>query len=446
MEATTQSMPRAESTLLELAREPGPNVDACSQAPHFRTNFLWTLSSNILYAGCQWMMLVVMTKLCAPAEVGIFALGLAVTAPVLMLANLQLRTVQVTDARLRFQFREYLQLRLLTTGLAFAAILLVGLTQPRASATVTAILGLSKCFEALSDVLQGYLQCGEHMAVIARSMMLKGAVSLVFLGVALLLSPTAVAAAWGVCAGSVLTFLMYDRPAAARVRALAGDEHAARFATKARLLELAWLAFPLGIVQGLVSLSANIPRYYLEHFAGMGDLGIYSALASLIVAGQTVVSALGNVASPRLARFFADGNFREYRKLLLTLMATGLGVGLAGVGIAAAFGRSLLTLLFRPEYAAHNDLLILLMVGGTVAYLAWFAGFGISAAREFRSQIPLLAAVCLAAWAASAWLVPSQGAHGAAMVMAISMSVQLTGAVIVLFRIGRRSKGVVHGF
>ena len=46
--------------------------------------------------------------------------------------------------------------------------------------------------------------------------------------------------------------------------------------------------------------------------------------------------------------------------------------------------------LFRPEYAASSDVLILLMIAGTVAYLAWFAGFGMTAAREFRSQIPLL--------------------------------------------------------
>ncbi len=439
-------MPSAEAAVLEILPETGPNAGACSQAPRSRVNFLWTLSSNILYAGCQWMMLVVMAKICAPAEVGIFALGLAVTAPVLMLTNLQLRTVQSTDARNSFRFNEYFQLRLLTTGLAFVAILLVALTQPRSAAAVVAILGLSKCFEAMSDVLQGYLQRGEHMAVIARSIMLKGAVSLAFLGAAVLLAPTALAAAWGVCAGSALTFLMYDRPAAARVRAVAGDEQATPFAAKRRMLELAWLALPLGIVQGLVSLSANIPRYYLEHFAGMRDLGIYSALASLIVAGQTVVSALGNVASPRLARLFAEGKFREYRTLLLTLMSAGLGIGVAGIGIAAAFGCSILSLLFRPEYAAHNDVLILLMVGGTFAYLAWFAGFGMSAAREFRSQIPLLAAVCLAAWAASAWLVPSQGAYGAAMALTISMSVQLTGAVIVLFRIGRRTQGAVHAF
>ena len=417
-------------------------------APRFGTNFAWTLVANVVYAACQWMMLVAMAKVCAPAEVGTFALGLAVTAPVLMLANLQLRPVQATDARGSYRFQEYLILRLATTGLALLVILLlsVALSRSAAAATVIATVGLSKCFEAMSDVLQGHLQQHEQMAVIARSMMLKGAVSIVFLYAAISISPTALAAACGVCAGSALTLLTYDWPATARLRATIRMERS-ELPSQApmRLAALAWLALPLGVVQGLVSLSANIPRYYLERFAGPRDLGIYSALASVIVAGQTVVSALGNVASPRLARSFAAAKLREYRKTLLLMLAVGLGLGAAGVGLSAGFGRPLLTILFRPEYAAYHGVLVLLMAGATVAYLAWFAGFGLTAAREFRGQIPLLAAVCLAAWAASALLVPAYGLHGAAAAFAISMGVQLIGAALLLFRIDRRAVGELHG-
>jgi O-antigen/teichoic acid export membrane protein len=440
-------MLRAEASGLEIDRAASPSAGARSRAPLFRTNFIWTLAANTLYAACQWMMLVTMAKMCAPAEVGTFALGLAVTAPVLMFANLQLRSVQVTDARVSFRFKEYFMLRLLTTGLALLVILLLAAMRSHSAeaAAVIAIIGLSKCFEALSDVLQGDLQRREQMAVIARSMMLKGLVSILFLYGAILISPTALAAAWGVCAGSALTLLIYDWPVTARLRAILGrNEPEIPSGAKARLFTLAWLALPLGVVQGLVSLSANIPRYYLERFTGPRDLGIYSALASLIIGGQTVVSALGNVASPRLARWFAAGKLGEYRKLLLTMMAAGLGLGAAGMGISATLGRPLLKLLFRPEYAAYNDVLVLLMAGGTVAYLAWFAGFGMTAAREFLGQIPLLAAVCLAAWAASALLIPSHGLHGAAVALMISMSVQLVGATIVLVRIGRRATGALH--
>ena len=58
----------------------------------FRVKFPWTLLGNVIYAGCQWSMLVVLAKLGSSEMVGQFALGLAMNAPVFMFANLQPRT------------------------------------------------------------------------------------------------------------------------------------------------------------------------------------------------------------------------------------------------------------------------------------------------------------------------------------------------------------------
>ena len=54
--------------------------------------------------------------------VGEFALGLAITSPVMVFSMLQLRVVQATDARHDYSFADYLGLRLVTTILALAAI------------------------------------------------------------------------------------------------------------------------------------------------------------------------------------------------------------------------------------------------------------------------------------------------------------------------------------
>src|SRR2546425_157717 len=64
-----------------------------------RANFSWTLAGNVVYAACQWGMLIVLARLGSPTMLGQFALGLAVTTPVIIFANLQLRAVQTTDAK-----------------------------------------------------------------------------------------------------------------------------------------------------------------------------------------------------------------------------------------------------------------------------------------------------------------------------------------------------------
>jgi hypothetical protein len=45
-----------------------------------RKNFSWTFVGNVVYAACQWGILVALAKLGTPEMVGQFTLGLAVAA------------------------------------------------------------------------------------------------------------------------------------------------------------------------------------------------------------------------------------------------------------------------------------------------------------------------------------------------------------------------------
>src|SRR5271170_6093223 len=94
-------------------------------APSLRRNFAWTLAGNMVYAGCQWGMLIVLAKLTNPEMVGRFGLALAITAPVFMLTSLQLRVVQATDAGHEYGFSEYFSLRSICTILAILAVVAI---------------------------------------------------------------------------------------------------------------------------------------------------------------------------------------------------------------------------------------------------------------------------------------------------------------------------------
>ena len=83
-----------------------------------RKNFAWTLSGNVVYAGCQWGMLIAIAKLGTPAMLGQFALGLAIAGPIFIMAQLHLRAVQATDARHEYLFGHYFALRILGTAAA----------------------------------------------------------------------------------------------------------------------------------------------------------------------------------------------------------------------------------------------------------------------------------------------------------------------------------------
>ena len=426
-----------------------------------RANFSWTFAGNVVYAGCQWGMLVVLAKLGSPEMVGQFALGLAITAPVIMFTNLQLRGIQATDARQEYLFGDYLGLRLITTMLALLTIAgIVSVSGHRLEAVLVILtVGLAKAIESVSDAFYGLLQQHERMDRIAKSMMIKGPLSLVALSVGVYITGSVFWGVVGLIVAWALILVGYDVHSGALMlkRGLQqdgtllseGDQEAVlcprwELSTLARL---AWLALPLGLVMMLISLNANIPRYFIERYLGEHELGIFAALAYLQMAGNTVVGALGQSASPRLAKYYAVGDGPAFCTLLLKL--AGIGVLLGGVGVLVALvaGRELLILLYRPEYAEH-ELLVWLMVATGISYVASFLGYGMTAARYFRVQMPLFAIVTATTILVGLWLIPADGLRGAAIALMITAVVQAGGSLAVIVHalrvIGKRKEGESH--
>ncbi|GCL41355.1 oligosaccharide flippase family protein [Anabaena sp. FACHB-1250] len=410
-----------------------------------RRNFSWTFIGNLIYSGCQWGMLVVLAKLGNPEMVGTFTLGLAVTAPVMMFSNLQLRDIQTTDAKNHYLFNDYLGLRLITTGLALPIILWITLATgyKGETAIVIILIGFAKGLESISDVFYGLLQKHEKMDRMAVSVIMKGPLSLLMLSIGTYISGSIV---WGVV-GLVIAWacilLIWDIPSYRWLinkftlegeipDSLEGKTAKPRWQL-GTIRKLIWLSLPLGLVMMLISLNANIPRYFLEQSLGKKELGVFAALAYLIVAGNMVVSALGSAARPRLAKYYAGGNVSAYQKLLLQLVAIACLLGLSGILVAWVAGGQILTIVYQPEYAKYTELLIWLMVTAGIGYVSSFLGEGMTAARYFRTQIPLFIIVTSTSAIASFWFIPKNGLKGAAIALMIAEIVRIIFTLGVIF-------------
>jgi O-antigen/teichoic acid export membrane protein len=201
---------------------------------------------------------------------------------------------------------------------------------------------------------------------------------------------------------------------------------------------LALVSLPLGIVMTLVSLNVNIPRYLLVHSLGQADLGIFASLAYLLVALNLVINALGQSVSARLARMFAEGDSRRFRAVLGKLLAFAALILVCGVPAAQLVGRPLLTFIYRPEYGQHLSLFVIMVTTAGVSSVASFLGYGMTAARIFRMQVPVIGASTLATVLFSMILIPRMGMNGAAFALLIGACVQAICSAVVLHQAMRR--------
>ena len=187
----------------------------------------------------------------------------------------------------------------------------------------------------MSDVTAGLLQREEQLKRVAISLMIRGVGSVLAFSVTyayfrnLALSVAVMSAVW------LAVLMFYDVP---NVKSLIGRQGVFFRFDHPVLRKLLKLGLPLGWGAALASLNANIPRYFLQHYLGLADQGVYASLAYLVIVMGLVVYALSQSVTTRLARLFADGDLNQFVRLLTKLSM--LGVLIAAVGIPGASCRA----------------------------------------------------------------------------------------------------------
>ena len=413
-----------------------------------RSSFAWAFAGNAVYSACQWAMLILLAKLGSPSLVGQYALGFAIVTPIIFFCDLQLRQVVASDVREDYQFSEYLGFRILSASLGLVLVAAVSLILHYEPSTtwLIVLIGCAQIVEDLSDILYARLQCLDRMDQIARSQIVRGPLSLLALLGGLRLTGSVAWGIFGVFLARGSVFLLYDiRVQLDSFRSRESFRSNLRWPQQLRpgialdrLARLIVFALPLGVVALLVNLSTNVPRYFIAHSLGRSELGIFSALAFLVSIGNLFAGALAQATFARMAAQFNSGHLCEFRRLLYRMVGIGTALGLAGILVAQFAGARLISILYRPEYARQPQLLVGLMVVAWLGYLGQFLGYAMTAARNFRSQIPIFALTVLAITAGSYLLIPRFALAGAVFSLFLGAVIQLAGSIAVLVFAMRR--------
>lgn len=422
-----------------------------------RVNILWSLAGTAVYSLCQLGILVVLAKLGTHEMLGQFALGFAIASPVMICAGLSsLRIVQATDAHADHRFQDYLALRILTTvaGLGAVAGVLYFTSYSPKTAGVVLMVAVAKAIENLSDAFGGFLQYHERMDLLALSAMLRGTLSLLAMLIGLYLTGDVLIAVSCLAFSWALTLILFDLRVSAGLLSTSFRTGSMGAALKSvgDLLQGPWnwralitigvLALPVVIAAGLTSFTTNIPRYFVEHFLGLGELGKFAAIAYPMAAGIIIINAIGQSAMPRLACLYADGNTQKFSGLMLRLVGIATALGVGGVLLIQFAGRPILTLLYHPEYANYTSVFLWLGVATGLLLISGILGYGVNAVRHFRTQMFVSILVALVAAAACAVLVPWWHLTGAAMAIMLTAAFQAAAnALVIFYALRSRPKG-----
>jgi len=392
---------------------------------------LWLLSANVFYASCQWLTLVALAKMRPASDLGHFGLALAVVTPVVMVTGFSLRSIQATDVLRRYEFADYLKLRIAANLVGGAIIATAAGLVGTVTAAILLPLGVAKLAEATSETCYGLAQRHDRMRWVALSKSIRGGLGLAALLAVIGLGGTLAVGTWALAATWAGFLFGVDLPAARALEPILTSPKAST------LWRLARESAPLGAVNGIFAASQALPRYLLQLSQGAAAVGYFTALFAIIPALDVLAASVGHAAAPRLG-WAAGTDSRRYRALVTRLLGlAGLTGGVLVAG-AALGGQRFLSIAYSPAYGAYHGAFVLIVLAGGLTVVNNTAFFALVAARKFSMPLAIQCSGFLVTGLTGAWLVPHFGIGGAASSVALGSAAMVTLATSILLRGGPR--------
>jgi len=386
----------------------------------------WLVGGNFVFAFSQWVILIFFARMTNQENLGQYALALAIVTPVFAISNLQLRPLYILDvnSEQKYTYTHFYYLRLICSFIALACCLVLGLFF-NVSILVLLLVGLLKFFESYSDIIYAYYCAHDQTQLISKSLFLKGTLSVLAVAVGLYLFDFYTTLILFLMVYLVV-WLFIDNLYIQKTQEI-----------KKMSLDLGMMksAIPMGISLGIVTLQSNIPRLFLDQYASIEAVGIFTVLSYFIIVGSIFINSICQYLSPRLTHAW-NHNRAYFKKLLSMALCVAGGLGLIAIFLSYFMGEFVLNLVYGAEYVAYTDAFVLTMVAGFILYLATVLGYTLTAIGFIKQQVYLFSIVLIFSVLVSYLCIPEYGIIGGIYTLMVSYLVQcVLSLLVVLFRL-----------
>lgn len=381
-------------------------------------DYLWNTLASLTASASTVVMLAAVTHTAGLAAGGLFSIATAVGQQLQTVGMFEVRTFHITDVRRSFSFGTYMALRLVTTAVMVAGIVIYSLVKPRpdGGTLAVALVAALSMFDAFEDVYYCELQrCGRlDLGGRARFIRLL-ATTLSFCVALLVTSDLLVSAAVSVVVSAVALVAAFLPPS----RRLFEVRPVWRWNAMARL---ALACLPLFAAAFVSMWLANSPKYAIERYLTDDAQGVFAIIAMPAMAINLLAQF---VYRPLVTRLAAQWVAEDYPGFL-----GGIGKGLAGTAVAfvaveavcIAVGIPLLSLVFGQDVSGNLGALTLLVGAGALNAAGVVLYYALA---TMRLQRLVLVAYVLAAGVgllSQALLVPAAGLAGACVAYLVTMA------------------------
>lgn len=375
-------------------------------------------------------LLIVFARLGSPELLGEYSLALAITAPIFVFCEFGLRTVYLTHKGNQ-PFSAYMQVRLLTLGVAVLATLSAGFLFNREIITLLLLVSLLRYADSVGELYSAPLQRHGHLKTILRGFGVNAILTLLVGASALAAFDSLIIVIAILIVVSTLTSLFLFKLPADKLDPLKAERIHGRFPTwNFDHREVVKAGLPTGLSWGLLSLLSSIPQYFLATYFSTVEVGYFAILLYVVVVIEIFLNAVSQSWIPT-----AKGLYLQSGSFLLAVARTSAIWAAAFVPLSALVclvAHVMLPLIFGRAYQVGWTEGIPLFFAVVVLPPVFFSAMALNVANSYLKALLTSVASSFAAVFASILLIPVMGVSGALWVCTAALASRAIFAFVAL--------------
>lgn len=358
---------------------------------------------NLIFGFTQWFVIVLIIKLGTKLELGAYTYGIAVVAPLLLLMSFGYNTLIVTKADIS---KSVIYLtrwsNMILTFILYGLIIYNFSNIDSDLYKLMTVIALSKIAESLMEIdYSYYIKDSMHWKV--------GIYKIIFSCLQLSL----ITLGYYIFANLFLPLLIYS----ATVIIAATYNNRNQFKMKAlkwqQFFTLMKFGMPLSIALFLSSLNTNIPKYVLENFASLTDVGVFSSLIIIYSAGNIFYFSMYNYLLPRVVN--QKHNKRFLKRLLCMILISNTLLALAVMILLPFFAEQFIQLLFNKHFLVYKKELFIIICSSFAVYSSILLDLFINAFQKYTYNTVVQTISVIVVFIGSTKLIPIYSIFGATL-------------------------------
>lgn len=331
--------------------------------------YLFLLSGNIIFTINQFCVLILLNRTGDLSLVGTYSLYLSIVSPISMLANLKLKSYILANKDKRNVLLSFRLLFSLIVDVFFIVVvvgfILSGFLELHNGLLLVFIL-LIKSIENKSEAYNAKVQIDLGIKVAGQLVFIKNILILTSFVVSFLLTQSILISLF---LWFLISFIFFRYVEKRRGGVINIDSKFTFSDLKKYLLVL----IPLGIAQFFISINANVPRYFLNSFGTLTEVGLFSTLSYFAIATNVIATTIQQIFIPRIEEKLRNEAVPRYRKkivkqmffLLLSILFFGwISISLISIKI--------IPLILGNDYSEYIIEFSILLAATFIIYIGWF--------------------------------------------------------------------------